>query len=222
MSGIINIHFCVFDKTDDCTKIIIQGLQQHNNVGKVQILLLEEDLNMTPLKTAFGSCFEYETHRMSCDYVTFVDRLVDAIEHQKRTCPGCVCYINITNANNVIAYAACTASYITGAISYTIESENIIALPIVKIPGRSEIGETKIKILNALMDGPKKTAEFSILKNNKLVPQKTITLSLQQLHNEKYVTREESSDQNRCGPKGFTYSLSPSGNIVARMYRRVI
>jgi CRISPR locus-related DNA-binding protein len=231
----MNVHIALIGKT---MEPILKGFQYYG-IDKLCLLHSQDTKEFPFRKTAeevkrrladvgFGNVFLIEINPF--DMNNIIKSIIRIVENEKQSS----IYVNITGGTNLMAGAACSASFFVGAKAYYVLDESklpknssledqILELPTPKIPYARTLQKTQMKILTKLMQHNGTASNRQLRHELKISPQK-LSYNIRELETKGFVTTKrgwEKQKMHRGRPtidvdrRILALSITNAGRLVA-------
>jgi DNA-binding transcriptional ArsR family regulator len=215
----LNVHIALVGKTEEP---ILNGVYAYGAVDK--LYLLHSDLTKstaTKIKKILKSSLAREIILRDIDAFSMnsiVNRIIEVARSESYNNR----FINITGGTNLMAGAACAASFFTGSQAYYILNPNdlpkgtpridqLVKIPIPKVPLFNAIEGMKIRILQFLTTKIDCTSSKLIRKEMEEVSPQLISYHLKELEKMELITLSINKDDSRTK----IVCLSEAGKLMA-------
>jgi hypothetical protein len=233
--GKLNVHIALIGKTKEP---VLRGFQ-HYGMDKLYLLHSQDTKEFRFKQTAeevrriladagFSKVILVEINPF--DMHDIINSVIHIVEKEKQ---GSI-YINITGGTNLMAGAACSASFFVGAKAYyvldqsklpagsTLEDQ-ILELPIPKIPYARTLEGTQMKIMRKILQYGGKVSNTTLRNDLRMSPQR-MSYNIKELQTKGLVTANRGLEEEklrhgrfmkRIDARRLAISLTSAGKLVA-------
>lgn len=229
----MNIHIALIGKVKEP---VLKGIQHYGGVSKVYLLHspdqedfkfreVAEDVKNKLVAIGFIDVCLKEVNPF--DMNDIINAIMEIVDKEK----GKQIYINITGGTNLMAGAACAASFIVGARAYYVLdtrrplekkfADYVIELPIPNVPFVKDMQATQITILQKIAELGGKVNNIHLRESLRMIPQK-LSYHIKELEKKGFITTKrgwkfEGYKGGKVDSRMLTIELTNAGRLVVNL-----